>query len=284
MIKNREPAAANRLRPASLITGPPPPIFFYPERTRTVSVSGGACALNCEHCRGHFLQNMTPLKEVPPKSETDNNSLLISGGCDKNGQVYLPSKEDLAWLQGQGPLNFHVTLLDRKGLDLIEPYAHTISHDLHGSDRVIKKVLGLKNHSFLDYAHSYKRVWSRTRVIPHILIGLEGTDFSGEKLVIKLLEEYPPPAVVFLVYMPRLQSPLLPSRVPNLEAVLEFLQEAQRSLAGLPLILGCMRPGGKYRVELDRGALALDFAGIVHPAIPGENPIISEECCALWEW
>ncbi len=284
MIKSREPAADTKLRPASLITGPAPPIFFYPEKTRAVSISGGECALNCEHCRGHFLQSMTSIKELPPQSRNSYNSLLISGGCDKNGQVFLPSPKDLTRLQEQGQLNFHVTLIDRKGLDLIEPHAHTISHDLHGSDRVIKEVLGLKERSFADYAHSYKRVWSRTRVIPHILIGLGGTKFRGEKQILQLLEEYPPLAVVFLVYMPRLHSPVLPSRAPALKAVLEFLQECQERLAGLPLILGCMRPGGKYRVELDRGALDLGLAGIVHPAISAENPIISEECCALWDW
>ncbi len=283
MNLKRGPAAANELRPASLITGPCPPVFFNPSKTEAVSVSGDSCSLDCAHCRGHFLKNMTDLGELLASEASDKRSFLISGGCDREGRVFLPSQEKMSLLGKRGRLNFHVTLVDEEQLNKIIPWAHTISQDLHGDERVIREVLGL-NKSFSDYADSYRRVWSRTRVIPHILVGLGGESFEGEKRVVKLLENFPPPAVIFLVYLPLIKSAIVPQKPPPVDKVIHFLSWAKSRLEGIPLVMGCMRPGGKYRAELDRGVLNLGFAGLVQPSCSVSGPIISKECCALWDW
>ncbi len=283
MILRKGPAAGNKLRPASLITGPNPPVFFNPNQTLPVSVSGEKCSLDCAHCRGHFLKTMKTLPEVLGKSSDKANSFLVSGGCDREGRVFLPPEDDLPRLASKGRLNFHVTLIDDEQLAEIIPWAHTVSQDLHGDDRVIREVLGLEK-SFADYSASYKRLWSRARVIPHILIGLGGEEFTGEKRVVKLLENYPPPAVIFLVYLPLVKSPLTPQKPPPLDKVIDFLGWAKSRLEGVPLVMGCMRPGGKYRTELDCQVLDLGFSGLVQPSCSFQSPILSKECCALWDW
>ncbi len=283
MKLKRGPAAENQLRPASLITGPDPVVFFSPSKTLPVSVSGEKCSLDCAHCQGHFLKTMTPWAEVLEQGTRDRRSFLISGGCDKEGRVFLPPEKDLPGLAERGRLNFHVTLIDEDQLEIITPWAHTISQDLHGDDRVIRKILGLEK-SFKDYAASYKRVWSRARVIPHVLIGLGGEEFEGERKVIKLLGNYPPPAVIFLVYLPLIKSPLTPKKPPALEKVINFLGWAKEELQGVPMVMGCMRPGGKYRTELDNQVIKLGFSGLVQPSCMVQSPIISKECCALWDW
>lgn len=283
MNLKKGPAAGYNLRPASLITGLSSPVFFNPNETLPVSVSGEKCSLDCAHCQGHFLKTMTPLIEAGGKNPDKIKSFLVSGGCDREGRVYLPAEEDLPNLASKGRLNFHVTLIDDEQLTQIIPWAHTVSQDLHGDDRVIREVLGLEK-SFTDYWASYKRVWSRARVIPHILIGLGGEKFKGEKRVVKLLENYPPPAVIFLVYLPLVKSPLIPKKPPSLNKVIDFLGWARLRLEGIPLVMGCMRPGGKYRLELDKQVLNLGFSGLVQPSCSAQSPILSKECCALWDW
>lgn len=73
--------------------------------------------------------------------------------------------------------------------------------------------------------------------------------------------------------------------LPSIKEVEELWNYAKKKLPNTKFYLGCVRPNGNYRYELDSLAIDLNFHAIVNPhpeAIKSQNNIkIFEECCAL---
>ena len=64
--------------------------------TQALSITGSHCQLNCKHCGGRILQNMTAaetpeaLKKAAERiAGQGGRTILISGGADKEGRVPL---------------------------------------------------------------------------------------------------------------------------------------------------------------------------------------------------
>ena len=60
----------------------------------TVSITGGACALNCDHCQKHILDTMIPARDPDTLvvtcqrlAEEGNIGVLISGGSLPDGSL-----------------------------------------------------------------------------------------------------------------------------------------------------------------------------------------------------
>ena len=51
----------------------------YPVDTASLSVTGTACALDCAHCGGHYLQHMIPVEEARSLSEEELEDRLVVG-------------------------------------------------------------------------------------------------------------------------------------------------------------------------------------------------------------
>ena len=68
-----------------------------------------------------------------------------------------------------------------------------------------------------------------------------------------------------------------------------ILTKARDMFPSTPILLGCARPGGKYRLQLDKLALDMGINGIAYPAEgvvqyareKGLNPVFSEYCCSF---
>lgn len=270
-------AAAPGLRP--LFFSNPKPIAFFPEKTLPLSASGNKCDLNCKHCQGHYLKNMLTIKDLKQQIPSKIKSILVSGGSDSNGLVYSLTEANYAALAKKYSLNVHRGITTKKDLRLLEKFADTVSIDLHGDNEVIKNILNLE-YSYQDFFNSYLLLRENLRTVPHLLIGL-GRNFNGENKVIDFLTQHPPSALVLLVYRP---GGSLGGLAPPLKVLIPLLAEIRAKLANIPLIMGCMRPGGIYRQQLDQKIIDLGFNGIVNPAIKLKNPIISQECCGLWQW
>src|SRR3972149_4910339 len=64
----------------------------------SVSVTGTACALACEHCKMHVLEGMAALPKFDGSlfdlcgelAERGARGVLVSGGCDRRGGGPLP--------------------------------------------------------------------------------------------------------------------------------------------------------------------------------------------------
>ncbi len=261
-----------------------------PQETQPVSLTGPACALDCAHCGGHYLEPMLPLAGLSQDPRlAQARSLLISGGCDRRGRV--PVRAHLEQVRALRPgrrLNWHVGLIERADLEAIRDLVDVVSFDLVGDDETIAEVYGLEA-TVEEYRATYRMLRQQVPVIPHITIGLRGGRISGERAALRLLQEEGAEAIVFLVLIPTPGTRYAACTPPAPEEVARLLAEARLVFPETPLLLGCMRPAGPYRAELDPLAVRAGVNRIVkpHPAALdvarslGLGLEMNQECCVL---
>lgn len=258
-----------------------------PHRTLAVSVTGGDCQLDCAHCGGHYLESMVTLAQAEDRPAF---SYLISGGSDPEGRVPIRAYLDqIRALKNRGAINLHSgVVLDPAVAQQLGEVADTVSFDFVGSRETIEAILGLP-YEPQDYLTSYRLLSRHSAVYPHICIGLHGGEIRGEYRAAELLMGESPLALVFLVFIPTRGSRLEAASPPPVPKVADLLRWVRRQAPALPLILGCMRPAGKYRRELDLEAVRAGVDVIVKPhpqaltlARQMGRPIRqSQECCSL---
>lgn len=261
-----------------------------PQDTESISVTGAACALKCAHCGGHYLSKMTDLSELLKTEDIQGTSCLISGGCDLSGKVQVINQlAKLSAIKGNHRYNFHVGLLSEEEIRAVAPLADVISFDFLGDNLTIKETLKL-NKTVEDYLACYRLLCQYCQsVAPHICIGLNGGKLRGEREALRLLAAEGVEQLVFIVFIPTRGTEYAECQPPAIEEVKELLYEARMLLPEVPLTLGCMRPGGAYRRELDVAAVEAGINGLVQPAPAaltraaelGLTIRESRECCVL---
>ncbi|UCG69187.1 MAG: radical SAM protein [Thermoplasmata archaeon] len=262
--------------------------FVYPKRTLTLSVTGYECALNCPHCRGHYLEHMKWLdrKEEDKKKVT---SYLISGGCDLEGAVPLANHLDLLKaLSRKAKVIAHTGLIKEEDVALISPYIYAASFNMIGEDSTIKEVYNL-NKTTSDFIASYNALKSEVRTYPHITIGLHQGVVRGEYKALDKLSPLGPRAVVFNVFIPTRDTEFQNIAPPDLKDVYDVISYAKKKMNGTELYLGCMRPGGSYREKLDTFCVKMEMDRIVMPTRSarqlaekmGHEITESQECCII---
>ncbi len=237
--------------------------FDNPVNTAVISLTGTQCALDCAHCGGHYLRGMQPIWEARVDGAT---SCLISGGCDALGRVPVTTHLDRikAIRQGRG-MNWHVGLIGEREIRAIAPYVDVISFDFVGDDETIREVYGL-DVTVEDYAQSYQLLRRYARVWPHITIGLRGGEIGHEHRALEILSDLGVEGLVLIVFIPTAGTRYADCPPPPIEAVVDILVEARLRFPDKPLYLGCMRPRGRYRIELDPLAVRAGVNTIVNPA------------------
>ena len=269
--------------------------FFVP-----VSVTGTKCRLNCDHCRGILLESMYQVQD--PGSlynlalnlkERGCKGLLVSGGADTKGSVPLTEfapvmarlKRELGF-----KMAVHTGLVD-------EDMAHALSEacidlamvDIIGADETIREVYHLKA-SVADYEKSLKNLVDRNvKVSPHVVVGLHYGRILGEYKALEIISRYDIASLVLVVLSPMRNTPMAKVVPPGMEEMKSIFTVARDMFADTPILLGCARPGGDYRLQLDKMALDVGINGIAYPAEgvvqyasgKGLNPIFSEYCCSF---
>ncbi|MHB8927197.1 MAG: radical SAM protein [Bacillota bacterium] len=271
---------------------PPAIEFDYPNKTKVISTTGTACSLDCAHCGKHYLEGMTPIAEALAEATAEDakpRSFLISGGCDRTGRVpVLHHRAAIEALKATGRVNFHVGLVDDEEARALAAYADAVSFDFVGDDETIHETFGL-DRTVSDYLESYRALRRHTKVLPHICIGLRGGAMSGEERALQILRREGADALVFIVFIPTKGTRYADRTPPPVGAVIETLARARLDFPRTPIFLGCMRPAGRYRVELDQAAVRCGVQKVVIPARPavqlardlGLEVSRGEECCVL---
>lgn len=263
--------------------------FVYPAQTKPVSVTDDRCQLNCAHCGGHYLKHMLPLSAISDEGAELGTSCLISGGCGLDGKVPVAgSLPRLAALKQNRRYNLHTGLVDKDEAERIAQIADVVSFDFVGDDATIREVFGL-DRTVRDYADCYRSLRERCRVMPHICIGLHGGRIKGEYRVLELLAELGAEGLTMIIFSPTRGTAFADRKPPELVATVEFMLTARLKFPDLSLKLGCMRPGGLYRQNIDEWALRLGINAIVNPAPHvarlaeqlGLTITSKQECCAL---
>jgi uncharacterized radical SAM superfamily protein len=267
-----------------------PSIYFsYPLQTQAISVTGANCKLNCGHCGGHYLKKMKDIAQISAGDTCRAGSFLISGGCTPEGKVPIGEHiKQLTALKEGRKLNLHVGLVNEDDIDGIVQIADTISFDFVGDDDTIGEVFGIER-KVQDYVDSYVKLRERCQVIPHICIGLHGGEIRGEYHALELLQDLGVEGLTFIIFTPTKKTRYADRLPPGIKEVLHILVTARKKFPKVPIHLGCMRPGGSYRRELDPWAVRGGINSIVNPTADavhvatslGLLPVRREECCVL---
>jgi len=266
--------------------------FFKPQKTLPVSVTGQSCSLNCAHCGGHFLKAMVPIEEALKEAEKRKvSSCLISGGCDKKGRVPIgkPRAEEAAYLKKDYKINMHVGMLEDYDIDEVCRLADVISLDIPVSTKVIREVYGL-DYERDDYINLYSKLRAKTKVVPHICLGLtDSPELEDENILLEKLSEIKPDNLCYIIFTP-VAGTLFENKKPPVAAKVQTIfKKTVEVLLETRIYLGCMRPGGKYRDEIDIAAVEAGLDGIVMPSKKaiervkelGIESVWKQECCVF---
>jgi len=260
--------------------------FTHPRSTAAISLTGSWCALDCAHCGRRYLRGMMPIWRA---DVTQATSCLISGGCDAEGRV--PVRRYLDRIRSLRPgrrLNWHVGFVHEDDLREIVSLVDVVSFDFVGDDATIREVYGLQR-TVDDYVRTYRMLQRHVRVVPHITVGLRGGQISGEYRALSLLRELDAETLVFIVLIPTKGTAYADRAPPTPATVGNLIATARRMMPDTPLYLGCMRPAGRYRDQVDQAAIRVGINKIVNPAPSavslaadmGLRILWEDECCAF---
>lgn len=264
--------------------------LVHPDRTKALAVSKG-CALNCEHCSDHYLQHMYPIERALEKEWSGEGirSFLISGGCDEKGAVPLMEHVDsINALSENYRIVAHTGLLDKDAIRTLSPNIDAASFNFIGDDGTITDIYNLDK-GVEDFVACYRMLTGYVKTYPHITIGLHGGEIIGEYKALEEISKVGAPAIVFNVFIPTSGTRFSGVKPPSLVDVKKVITLARELMPKTPVYLGCMRPGGKYREELDKMALLMGLDRIVMPSKIAVKLAVSleyeiekrEECCVL---
>jgi hypothetical protein len=85
-------------------------------------------------------------------------------------------------------------------------------------------------------------------IVPHLLVGLSGEKDRFEIDAIEIVSKYPIAGLVILALMPTRGTPTGSSLPPSNDHLLEMIERAVDAL-DVPVMLGCMRPRGDWKLE-----------------------------------
>lgn len=257
-----------------------------PLDTAVLSLTGQQCSLDCAHCGGHYLGGMRPIWAVEPDGAT---SCLISGGCDPLGRVpVLAHLERVrAWRQGR-TLNWHVGFVSEQEMETIAPLVDVVSFDFVAEDATIREVYGL-DRTVDDYVRTYELLRRYARTLPHVTLGLRGGQLGHELCAFELLQDLGVDGLVLLVFIPTPGTRYADRQPLPVPVVADLLAEARIRFPDVPLFLGCMRPKGRYRTEIDPLAVKAGVNVVVGPSRAARGAAARlgliareiRECCVL---
>lgn len=273
------------------------------ERFVSISVTGTACALACEHCKMHVLQGMTALSQFDGSlfdlccalAERGARGVLISGGCDRNGRVpLLRHIPDLIRVRRElgFTIRVHPGLPDEETVaGLAEVDVDGAMVDIIGDDATIREVYHLdattaEYEAVLDRLERY-----RVPAVPHILLGLHYGQMRGEWKALEMIARHARRFLVLVILMPLNGTPMAAVPPPPVSQIADFFALARRTLPDTPVMLGCARPLGRIKIEIDRAAVDAGLDGIAYPAEGivayarerGFRPRFVDACCGV-QW
>ena len=267
----------------------------------SISITGTSCALDCEHCKTSVLRGMHDLGQssgtlfdlCAQLAEKGAKGVLISGGCDKKGRVpLLHHIPDLIRVRRELGLviRVHPGLPDAETCAALGEVAlDGAMVDLIGHQDTIREVYHLD-----ATPEDYEKVLARLHhydvpTVPHIILGLHFGRMLGEWRALRMVLRFPPKMLVVVILMPLTGTPMAASSPPTLEEIGEFFETSRKALPTTAIMLGCARPLGTMKVDVDRLAVDAGFNGIAYPADGivdyarqrGLEPEFINACCGV---
>jgi uncharacterized radical SAM superfamily protein len=246
---------------------------------QAVSITGDACSLQCEHCKGELLRSMIPtttsdelVERCLRLDEGGNHGVLISGGCDETGRLpwdrFLPAIREIKDRTGllvsihsglvdeATACNLKEAGVDQALIDVVgddETY-RSICHVPFGVSEIMSSLEGLKG--------------AGLEIVPHVVCGLHFGELRGEAEALRIIAGFDVRQLVIVSVMKLHGRPEGGFLMPRAEAIAGVIAEARIMMPDTSISLGCARQRGNRRLE----TLAID-AGVNRMALPSEEAV-----------
>jgi len=243
-----------------------------------VSITGGDCKLQCDHCKAKILEPMIPARTpealwrvVNGVIEEGAQGMLITGGSNHRNEVeydeYYPVIRRIKDEFPEFKIAMHTALVDANiALSMEQSGIDAAMMDVIGAQETITQVYHLKR-KVEDFEETLQYlVKTNMKVVPHIVLGLHYGSMLGEWNALEMLKRHTPDAVVLVVVMPQYAPEKRPFQVLNPDEAGAFFLDAREALPETPLLLGCARPAGIAKMKIDSYAVMAGMSGIAHPA------------------
>ncbi len=243
-----------------------------------ISITGGDCKLQCDHCKAKILEPMIPARTADELWRVANEQIaagaqgmLLTGGSNHRNEVeYGPYYSTIRRIKDSFPefrIALHTALVSADIARRMEDAGiDAAMMDVIGAQETITQVYHLKR-TVEDFERSLEHlVATQMHVVPHIVLGLHYGRFLGEDSALEIVARHLPAALVLVVVMPFYAPQKRPYVTPDSHEVGRFFLRARQALPGLPLLLGCARPPGRAKQEIDSYAVMAGLNGLAHPA------------------
>lgn len=271
-----------------------------PRRFLPVSVTGSACALQCDHCQSKVLEGMISVRgrsdlfELARKLHAEGSEgLLVSGGSGRTGTVpLLPHLVHVPRIRAELGMKVIVhsgVVTPRLAEGLAAAGVDGVMLDIIGANETIREVYHLAA-TVDDFDRSLQLLADKgLRIIPHIVLGLHYGSFLGEPRALEMVACHPVSTLILVVLVPLVGTPMGHLPPPSLGDVVDFFATARLAMPDTKINLGCARPLGEMKVALDEAAIDHGLNGIAYPAdgiieyarSRGLEPRCYEYCCSL---
>jgi len=242
----------------------------------SVSITGHSCALKCQHCSGKLLETMIPVKSpedlirlLQELHRRNAEGCLISGGCTVQGTIPL---EPFLGAIGEAKRNFGLKVVVHTGIvnkglavGLAKAGIDAALIDVIGSNETVREIYNL-DRRIEDYDTSLSALEKEgVPIVPHVLVGLHYGRLKGEFTALRMISSHRCAAVIVIGFTPFSGAPmqLCPPASPH--DITSVIVEARRLMPQVPLALGCARPKGKVREEIDCLAVQAGVNAIAYP-------------------
>lgn len=271
-----------------------------PRRFLPVSVTGSACSLQCDHCQAKVLEGMISVKAGSNLYELakdlkarGSEGLLVSGGSGRSGAVpHLPHLAHVPRIRDELGMKVIVhsgVITPELAAGLAEAEVDGVMVDIIGSEETIRDVYHL-DLGVSDFDRSLGMLAEAgLRIIPHIVLGLHYGRFLGEHRALEIVAAHPVSTLILVVLVPLIDTPMADMAPPPVDEVTDFFATARAAMPTTRVNLGCARPLGAMKSELDQAAIDHGLNGIAYPADGaidyaarrGLEPKLYEYCCSL---
>ncbi|MBI5751952.1 MAG: radical SAM protein [Hydrogenophilales bacterium] len=266
-----------------------------------VSITGGECKLACDHCKAKILEPMIPARTpqdlwrvVHEQVDLGAQGMLLTGGSNHRNQVeYAPYYATLRRIKDTFPafkIALHTALVDLDIARRMEDAGIDVAMmDVIGAQDTITQVYHLRR-GVDDFERSLGYLAAtEMKVVPHIVLGLHYGRFLGEWRALDIVKRHRPDALVLVVVMPHYAQEDRPFATPDAHEVGRFFMDARAAMRDTPLLLGCARPAGRVKSQIDAYAVMAGLNGIAHPADGmvelaarlGREVRVTPACCSI---
>lgn len=266
-----------------------------------ISITGGDCKLQCDHCKAKILEPMiatrTPEELWRVVNEQINGGaqgMLLTGGSNHRNEVeyddYYSTIRKIKDTFPEFKIAMHTALVDMDIARRMEDCGiDAAMMDVIGSQDTITQVYHLRR-TVDDFEKTLEYLVStKLKVVPHIVVGLHYGHLLGEWNALEIIQRHKPQAVVLVVVMPFYAPESRPFVTPDSKEVGRFFMDARAALPDVPLLLGCARPPGRTKMEIDSYAVMAGLNGLAHPsdgmvelAVRLERDVrVTPACCSI---